>query len=272
MLTINQIKSSDSINDSAKQWAIDNIDYINSSNKLLGSSLKVEKGEKEGFYTSILYLQPADKVAIKTLCAGAKLGGCLNDCLIASGQLGMTTGQRAATRRTIIFLLDSDRFYSMLTKEIGGLYRKHGDQLAIRLNGTSDIDFSDFIATMPHVRFYDYTKIYRRLIHNRLDNYDLTYSGSAFSPKSIEITGRAVREGHRVAIAFNTAERKGEFAMPNDLLDFDETDLRFLDGKGLGGLKCKGGSVAKRIDTMGKPNFFFTPKTYDQLNNIIARG
>ena len=91
MLTINQIKSSDSINDSAKQWSIDNIDYINSANKLLGSSLKVEKGEKEGFYTSILYLQPADKVAIKTLCAGAKLGGCLNDCLIASGQLGMTT-------------------------------------------------------------------------------------------------------------------------------------------------------------------------------------
>ena len=142
MLTIKQIQSSDAINDSAKQWAIDNLDYINSANKLLGSSLKVEKGEKEGFYTSILYLQPADKVATRTLCAGAKLGGCLRDCLIESGQLGMTTGQRAATRRTIIFLLDSDRFYTMLRKEIDALYRKHGDQLAIRLNGTSDIDFA----------------------------------------------------------------------------------------------------------------------------------
>lgn len=272
MLTIEQIKTSEAINDSAKLWAIDNLDYINSSNKLLGSSLKVEKGEKEGFYTSILYLQPADKVAVSTLCAGAKLNGCLGDCLIASGQLGMTTGQRAATRRTIIYLLDQDRFFTMLRKEIDGLHRKHGDQLAIRLNGTSDIDFSSFIEKMPHVRFYDYTKIYRRLIHNRLNNYDLTYSGSAFSAKTIQITGRAVREGHRVAIAFNTAERKGEFPMPNDLLDFDETDLRFLDGKGLGGLKCKGGSVAKRQESMDKPNFFFTPSTYNQLNNIIARG
>ena len=272
MLAIEKIQSSNEINENAKLWAIENLDYINSANKLLGSSLKVEKGEKEGFYTSILYLQPADKVATKTLCAGARLNGCESPCLISSGQLGMTTGQRAATRRTIIYLLDSDRFFTMLRKEIDGLYRKHGDQLAVRLNGTSDIDFSDFIATMPHVRFYDYTKIYRRLIHNRLDNYDLTYSGSAFSTKSIEITGRAVREGHRVAIAFNTAERKGEFPMPKDLLDFDETDLRFLDGQGLGGLKCKGGSVAKRLESMNKPNFFFTPKTYNQLNNIIARG
>lgn len=272
MLTIEQIKTSDAINDDAKAWAIDNLDYINSANKLLGSSLKVEKGEKEGFYTSILYLQPADKIATKTLCAGAKLNGCKTPCLISSGQLGMSTGQRAATRRTIIYLLDSDRFFTMLRKEIDGLYRKHHDQLAVRMNGTSDIDFSDFIATMPHVRFYDYTKVFRRMAYNRLPNYDLTYSGSAFSPKSIEITGRAVREGHRVAIAFNTAERKGEFPMPEDILDFDETDLRFLDGKGLGGLKCKGGSKAKRLESMDKPNFFFTPETYNQLNNIIARG
>ena len=79
MITTRQIQTSKEINDNAKQWAIDNLDYINSSNKLLGSSLKVEKGEKEGYYTSILYLQPADKVAIKTLCAGAKVGGCLKD-------------------------------------------------------------------------------------------------------------------------------------------------------------------------------------------------
>lgn len=272
MITAKQIECSKEINGIAKQWALDNLDYINSSNKLLGSSLKVEKGEKVGFYTSILYLQPADKIAIKTLCAGAKVGGCLKDCLISSGQLGMTTGQRAATRRTLIYLLDSDRFYSMLRKEISSLYRKYGKQLAVRLNGTSDIDFSEFIKTMPQVRFYDYTKIYKRLTSNRLSNYDLTYSGSAFSRKAITITGRAVREGHRVAIAFNTAQRKGEFSMPTDLLDFDETDLRFLDSKGLGGLKCKGGSIAKRLESMDKPNFFFTPKTYSQLNNIIARG
>ena len=48
MITTKQIEDSKEISDIAKQWALDNLEYINSSNKLLGSSLKVEKGQKEG--------------------------------------------------------------------------------------------------------------------------------------------------------------------------------------------------------------------------------
>ena len=152
MITLEQIESTTLLQTNAQQWAIDNLDYINSKLPLLGSSLKVEKGEKEGYYTSILYLQPANKVAKITLCAGAKLNGCLDDCLISSGQLGMSVAQRAATRRTIIYLLDSARFYAMLESEIEKRHAKYGDKLAVRLNGTSDIDFTAFIATMPHVQ------------------------------------------------------------------------------------------------------------------------
>ena len=272
MITLQQIELTTLLQDNAKQWAIDNLDYINKNLPLLGSSLKVEKGEKEGYYTSILYLQPANKVAKVTVCAGAKLNGCLDGCLISSGQLGMSVAQRAATRRTIIYLLDSTRFYTMLENEITKLYAKHGDKVAIRLNGTSDIDFGAFIATMPRVRFYDYTKVYKRVATNDLLNYDLTYSGSAYNDKALAITARAALAGHRVAIAFNTGERKGEFKMPKDVADFDSTDLRFLDGRVIGGLKYKGGSVAKRAASMDKASFFFTPSTFDKLNNIIARG
>jgi len=272
MITLNQIEESTKINSAAKLWARDNLDYLNSKNRLLGSSLKVEKGEKKGYYTSILYLQPADKIATVTLCAGAKLNGCKEPCLISSGQLGMTTAQNAATRRTIMLLLDPDRFYAQLTKEIEREYAKHGRKLAIRLNGTSDIDFGDYIATMPRVRFYDYTKVYKRVATNDLLNYDLTYSGSAYNDKALAITARAALAGHRVAIAFNTGERKGEFKMPTDVADFDNTDLRFLDGRVIGGLKYKGGSVAKRAASMDKASFFFTPNTYNHLKNIIARG
>ena len=272
MITLEQIESTTLLQDNAKQWALDNIDYINKALPLLGSSLKVEKGEKEGYYTSILYLQPANKVAKVTVCAGAKLNGCLDGCLISSGQLGMSVAQRAATRRTIIYLLDSKRFYTMLENEITKLHAKHGDKVAIRLNGTSDIDFTAFIATMPHVRFYDYSKVYRRLERNDLPNYDLTYSGSAYNDKALAITARAAIKGHRVALAFNTGERKGEFKMPKDLADFDSTDLRFLDGHVIGGLKYKGGSIAKRAAMMDKASFFFTPSSFDKLNNIIARG
>jgi len=272
MITLEQIESTTLLQDDAQQWALENLDYINSKLPLLGSSLKVEKGEKEGYYTSILYLQPANKVSKVTLCAGAKVNGCLEDCLISSGQLGMDVAQRAATRRSIIYLLDSKRFYAMLESEIEKRHAKYGDKLAVRLNGTSDVDFTAFIATMPHVRFYDYSKVYRRLEHNGLPNYDITYSGSAYNDKALAITARAVIKGHRVALAFNTAERKGEFKMPNNVADFDTTDLRFLDDNVVGGLKFKGGSVAKRAAMMDKPSFFFTPATFDKLNNIIARG
>ena len=270
MINLNDIKNSTAINAESKTWALDNLDYINSNNKLLGSSRKVEKGEKQGYYTAVMYMQPADKVATKTLCAGAKLAGCKHDCLISSGQLGMSIGQRAATRRTIIYLLDRDRFYSMLRKEIEREYKKHGDKLAVRLNGTTDCDFSSFIASTPSVRFYDYTKVYARVLKNKLPNYDLTYSGSAVSDKAIAMTARAVKAGHRVAIAFNTAETKGEFKIPTSVLDFDSTDLRFLDKPGLGGLKFKGGSKALRLKLMDKKSFFFTPDSYNQLTNLIA--
>ena len=272
MITLNKIRQSKAINAKAKKWARENLDYLNSKNRLLGSSLKVEKGEKEGYYTSIMYLQPADKIATVTLCAGAKLNGCQDPCLISSGQLGMTTGQNAATRRTIIYLLDRARFFEMLTKEIERKHIFFGAKLAIRLNGTSDIDFTDFIASMPHIRFYDYSKVFYKVKNNKLTNYDLTYSGSAYSAKSLAITARAVLKGLRVAIAFNTGERLGEFKIPSGIADFDTTDLRFLDKPVLGALKCKGGSKAKRAATMDKPNFFFTPATYNDLNNIIARG
>ena len=94
MITIQMINDTTAINDTAKQWALSNLDYLNSKNKLLGSSLKVEKGRDKA-YTVVMYMQPADKIATKTLCAGAKLAGCKNECLISSGMLGMTTGQRA---------------------------------------------------------------------------------------------------------------------------------------------------------------------------------
>jgi len=126
MITVQAIQETTKINQASKQWALDNLDYINSSNKLLGTSLKVEKGESEGYYTSVLYMQPADKVSTTTLCAAAELFGCKKDCLIGSGMLGLTTGQAAATRRTILFLLDPDRFYSMLRKEVEAKYKKHG--------------------------------------------------------------------------------------------------------------------------------------------------
>jgi len=272
-ITKQEILDSVLINQNAKAWALDNLDYLNRPMKLLGSSIKVEKGEKEGYITCILYLQPADKVSVKTLCAAAALFGCKESCLISSGQLGMTVGQNAATKRTILFLLRPDEFKAQLHSEIQALQRKHGDKLAIRLNGTSDIDWHDVIAANPETRFYDYTKILARVQKNKLPNYDLTFSGSAYTDKSLAITARAIKSQFRTVIAFNTKGLQGEETIPNGLLDFDDTDLRFLDpANSVGALKRKGSSRQERESENGKASFFFNRQSYNKLNQIIAIG
>jgi hypothetical protein len=70
-ITKQDIQNSTEINASTKQWAIENLDYLNKPMNLFGSSTKVQKGSDK-FETYILYLQPADKVAVKTLCAFAE--------------------------------------------------------------------------------------------------------------------------------------------------------------------------------------------------------
>lgn len=272
-ITIQEIQDSVLITKDAKEWAIANMDYLNKPMQLFGSSLKVEKGEKAGYKTAILYLQPAGKVSVKTLCAAAALFGCEKACLISSGQLGMQTGQFAATKRTILFLLRKDSFINALNAEIRSLHKKHGNSLAIRLNGTSDIDWHDVIAANPETRFYDYSKIYARIAKNKLPNYDLTFSGSAYSDRAIAMTARAIQEGKRTVLAFNTKQLQGEFQIPGDLENFDDTDLRFLDhASAIGALKRKGSSKEQRAIENGKDSFFFNAVTYQKLNNIIARG
>lgn len=272
-ITAIEIQDSAILTDAAKQWALAHMQYLNSPMALLGSSLKVEKGEKQGFKTAILYMQPADKVSKKTLCAAAELFGCKKACLISSGQLGMQTGQNAATKRTILFLLRPELFKASLSAEIRTLYKKHGSSLAIRLNGTTDNDWTDVIAENPDVRFYDYTKIYARILKNKLENYDLTFSGSAFSPRSIAMTAHAIMAKKRTVLAFNTKGLKGEDQIPENLVDFDATDLRFKDAMdAVGALKRKGSSRAERIADAKSASFFFNAETYKTLNNIIARG
>ena len=178
-ITKQEIANSDKIQDAAKAWACDNLEYLNKSMKLFGTSVKVEKGSDK-FDTYVMYLQPANKVAVKTLCAGAEASGCKGPCLISSGQLGMTLGQAATTKKTILYLLRNDWFNQQLLIEIDRAERKAirtGTPALFRLNGTSDIDFEYIIRQRPDSMFYDYTKMLNRLRKNTLNNYDLTFSG-----------------------------------------------------------------------------------------------
>lgn len=276
MITLSEINESNAINQSAKDWAKDNLDYLNKPMRFFGSSLKVEKGADK-FDTYIMYLQPADKVAIKTLCTFADKAGCKKPCLISSGQLGMSTGQSAATKRTILMLLRPQSFESAILSEIDKAERKAvktGLPALFRLNGTSDIDFSNIMKQRPNSLFYDYTKEISRVRKNTLKNYDLTFSGSMFSVQSKAALRKAVSANYRIAIAFNTKGLKDDdLQLRYDLKSFDTTDLRHLDGNVIGTLKRKGSNKQERsLENTKADSFFVTSANVREFNDIIAIG
>ena len=275
-ITLKEINTSDLINNKAKQWSRDNLEYLNKKMKLFGSSQKVEKGADK-FTTYILYLQPADKVAVKTVCVFAELAGCKRDCLISSGQLGMTTGQNAATKRTVLMLLRPEWFEAQLLSEIDKAERKaaiDGIPALFRLNGTSDLNFDYIIKQRPKSLFYDYTKILSRISKNTLDNYDLTFSGSMYSTQSRAALLKAVQRKHRIAVAFNTKGiSRASLSVPVGFANFAQTDLRHLDGPVIGALKRKGSSIKEReLDNKKSSSFFITAANLPAFKNIIAIG
>ena len=259
------------LTETGKNWAIENIDYLLKPMRLLGSSKKVEKGEAQKIITKVMYLFPHNAISLVTLCAGAKGAGCADDCLYQSGQLGMPVGRDAMAKRTILYVLFPKLFKKALIKEIRKAHAKHGKALAIRLNGTSDIDWSDVIAANPETMHYDYTKLYNRVLKNKLPNYHLTYSGSAYNARSIKNTAKAINAGVNTAIAFNTKNLEGEFKTPSKLDNFDTTDLRFLDNAGaVGALTRKGSSRADREAENERASFFFNPESFNKLTSLIA--
>ena len=273
-ITKQEIQNSSQLQQTAKDWACANLEYLNKPMKILGTSIKVQKGADK-FHTYIVYLQPANKVAVKTLCDGAEASGCKRDCLIHSGQLGMTLGQSATTKKTILYLLRNAWFDWQLLTEIDDAERKAkrtGIPALFRLNGTSDIDFGYIVAERPDSMFYDYTKILSRLRKNILSNYDLTFSGSMYTKQSKNALRKAVQRKHRIAVAFNTKSLKDdELQLPVDMLSFDKTDLRHLDSNSIGHLKRKGSNKEqRRHENKVYDSFFVTLENLKEFNDIIG--
>ena len=227
--------------------------------KLLSTqNTKTLKGEKFGYRTYILHLAPSN-LSGKNTCAGAS-NGCAAACLNTSG-LGCTQSvQTARINRTKFFHGDQEAFMLKLADEIQrGIKsaRNAGKIPAFRLNGTSDIvwekirfgpENQTIFEMFPDVEFYDYTKIAGRKAKPD-ENYSLTFSRSENNEKAV---AKAMNRGQNVAVVFGE-ELPETWRGPNgeswDVLDGDESDLRFLDPpRSVVGLKAKGQG---RQDTTG---------------------
>lgn len=220
---------------------------------------KTVKGEKKGYKTFIIYMSPEKQNSLgKNLCPKAS-EGCKQACLFTAGMGAFSNVKIGRINKTEYFLRDRDGFMQQAAKEIKKAVKKHGaENIAIRLNGTTDIPFeniafnfegvvySNIMEIFPDVQFYDYTKIFNRLTKQLPKNYDLTFSRSENWINHSEAQ-EALKLGFNVAAVF-----KNELPTNLDgylIVDGDETDLTFLHPKGvILGLKAKG--KAKK-DTTG---------------------
>jgi hypothetical protein len=209
---------------------------------------KVMKGMTQGYMTYILHLAPANLSGYET--CPKRTEGCSAACLNTAGRGGMfkpggtNTIQEARKRKTRMFFEQREEFLSTLKNDIRKAIKqseKKGLIPVFRLNGTSDIPFEKYgiFEEFPEVQFYDYTKILGRKVKN-IPNYHLTFSAADGNDTDVK---KAIEQGYNVATVFGLKKTQPMPATYNGRKVFngDESDLRFLDPKGvIVGLYAKG--------------------------------
>jgi hypothetical protein len=168
---------------------------------------------------------------------------------------GETTNaiQQARLRKTKMFFENREQFLADLVADIKlGIKQAEKKNMvpAFRLNGTSDLswekyevaDGKNIFQMFPDVQFYDYTKVLGRKTGD-IKNYHLTFSNADGNLNDVLAAKQA---GLNIAAVFKEVPAT---YMGRPVINGDETDLRFLDPKGvIVGLKAKG--KAKK-DTTG---------------------
>jgi hypothetical protein len=196
--------------------------------KLLGidTNAKTVKGQDKGYLTGILYMIPND-----TICPASKVAGCREGCLVSAGRGVMSPVKAGRAKKTAFYQADKEAFYAQLRTECQSLIKraaKRGLIPVVRLNGTSDIDHTDFIASVPELQFYDYTKRVALVEKAKsIPNYHVTFSYSAKMRYSKHVEA-ALELGANLAVIFRT-KTLPQFFMGLPVISGDETDLRFTD-------------------------------------------
>jgi len=207
---------------------------------------KIQKGTERGYLSFILHLAPADLSGRET--CPKRTVGCTAACLNTAGRGGMFKRgentnmiQKARIRKTQYFFADRDAFMMDLYKDIQKAikFAEKRDLVPVfRLNGTSDLSWEKYTVgstdmnlfqLFPNVQFYDYTKVLGRKV-SQYFNYHLTFSKADGNDSDVT---KALAQGMSVVAVYDK--------IPEGVPSADETDLRFLDPKGIMlGLKAKG--------------------------------
>jgi len=213
---------------------------------LLSEGSTNTKTAKNELQTYILYLAPSDIIGTHNLCPMAS-AGCKAACLYSAGRGRFSNVQLSRINKAKFWAYDRQAFYMQLATEIMKIYDKSNfQQIAIRLNGTSDIDHLNLLQRYTGINFldsfysnllfYDYTKninVYKRYFGS---NYKLTFSKSETNfDECLEV----ISMGGNIAAVFS-AELPDTYGGLS-VINGDESDLRYFDPAGvIVGLKAKG--------------------------------
>jgi hypothetical protein len=205
---------------------------------------KVIKSQKStsNYFTLILHLAPACNSGYE-VCPNSS-AGCRAGCLYTSGRGGTPTVKAARIRRTVTFRESPLEFRALVLADLYKLDRlckENGKIGAVRMNGTSDVDWmvewSELFGLFPDIQFYDYTKDHTRVGVCLPPNYHLTFSRSEDNDDHVD---RIMSIGSaNVAVVFDKALPTSYNGYP--VISGEEDDERFLDPAGhIIGLIAKG--------------------------------
>ena len=210
---------------------------------LTSGNQKILKGEKLGYITKGIHLAPANLAGYEVCRWRSK--GCTASCLNTAGRGQMNSVQQSRIAKTKLFFEQKMDFFTKLSKEIASTIKsslKKEMQAVFRLNLTSDISWENEVNEdgvtifdkFPETQFYDYTKSFQRMAqslgkHNEFpENYHLTFSRSEHNDKLCQMV---LELGGNVAVVFRNQLPKTWKGY--EVVNGDETDLRFLDKRGV---------------------------------------
>jgi hypothetical protein len=214
---------------------------------LLSKGSTNAKTIKNDLETFILYMAPANLSGFNVCPFASK--GCIKGCLNTAGRGHMSNVQLSRINKTNFWGYDRNNFYIQLANELLFIHnktKKKGNKIAVRLNGTSDVDHLYLLERYTGINFldpfynsllfYDYTKNPNHISRYKNTSYKITFSRS--ETNEIEAK-RILKLGGNVAIVFQDQLPKKWNGYK--VINGDDTDLRYFDPVNVVvGLKAKG--------------------------------
>jgi hypothetical protein len=208
------------------------------------SNAKTSKNELKTF---ILYLAPARTVQGINLCPFAS-PECEKVCLYTAGRGAFSNVQKGRIRKTEFWRDEREAFYLQLGNELLKIHDQaitENKNIAIRLNGTSDVDHLGLLLRYTGINFldefysdlifYDYTKNINHVKKYKGSRYHLTFSRSECNDSTVN---QAIELGANIAVVFRNELPATYKGLP--VINGDLSDLRVFDPK-----NCIVGLIAK---------------------------